>query len=104
VVLQPAAELVELPAAAEAKLNEPGAEAPRPSSASTQDFLLAVALLALPVEAVEQASQPELAAQVESAVELRAELVAHLTLSRTPPPQFCRDRNSVSTVGAARAK
>src|SRR2546425_958196 len=97
-------------AAAEVKLNGPVAEAPRPSFSSNQGSLLEAAVLgASQPRAVESAVQPQVALVVESAqraalpVESEA-LVAHLKLNSTPPPRSCRDRNSVSTVPAVRAK
>ena len=56
--------------------------------------------------AAESASQPQAAESAQRAallVESEA-LVAHLKLNSTPTPQSCRDRNSVSTAQAARAK
>ena len=101
VVRQPAAEL-----AAAAKLNEPETEAPKPSSSSNQRSLAAATLAAPQVasrvaqpRAAQSVAQPQAALLVESEA-----LVAHLKLNSNPTPRSCRDRNSVATAPAARAK
>jgi len=110
-VRQRAVELVELAAAVAAKLNEPAAEAPRPSFSSTQGSLPAARVASL--QAVESAAQPLAAVQpraalvVESVVQLPAEpqaLVARLKLNSTRTPRSCRDRNSAATALAVRER
>jgi len=111
VVRQPAVALIEL-AAAEAKQNEPVAEALRPSFSSTQGSLAAAAEASLRVEvsaaqpqAAEAAVQPRAVLVVELAAQPRAALlVARLKSNSTRTPRSCMDRNSVVTAPAVHAR
>ncbi len=74
-VRRPAVALVALAAEVEAKLNEPEAEASRPSFSSAQGSLVAAALqVAVPAVQLQaaEAVQPRAVLVVESALQLRA--------------------------------